>query len=280
MPTFDTPEPISATIDITGGHVRILASDRSDTVVHVSPGDKSHDADVQAAEQIQVEYVNGELSVRAPKNRFRSLFGRPPSVDVTIELPSDSRVDGKGWADFRSEGRLGESAFETAAGSIRLDQTGRLRLRTAAGDISVARSGGHTDVATSTGKVSVGEIDGTAVVKTSNGDITVGRVTGDARLNTANGDISVDLALAAVSAKTAYGSVRIHEVVRGAVVLETGFGELEIGIRQGTAAWLDVSSKYGRVRSDLDSVDTPEESDETVEVRAHTRYGDVLIRRP
>jgi len=30
--------------------------------------------------------------------------------------------------------------------------------------------------------------------------------------------------------------------------LETAAGELEVGIREGTAAWLDVSSKYGRVR--------------------------------
>jgi hypothetical protein len=280
MPTFDTPEPIVATIEIAGGHVRIHASDRADTVVQVSPSDTSQDADVQAAEQTQVEYANGELSVKAPKHRIRSLFGRTPSIDVTIELPNDSRVDGRGWADFRSEGRIGESSFDTAAGSIRLDRTGRLKLRSAAGDISVGRSGGHTDVATSSGKVWIGEIDGTAVVKTSNGDITVGEVTGDARLNTANGDITVDRALAAVGAKTAYGSVRIREVVRGSVVLETGFGELEVGIREGTAAWLDVGSQYGSVRSDLDTVDGPGQSDETVEVRAHTRYGDVVIRRP
>jgi hypothetical protein len=280
MPTFDTPEPIVATIDIAGGHVRIHASDRADTVVEVRPSDKSEDADIQAAGQTQVEYAGGELLVKAPKNKIRSLFGRTASIDVTVELPSGSRVDGKGWADFRSEGRIGESTFDTAAGSIRLDQTGRLKLRTAAGDVSVGRSGGHTDVATSTGKIWIGEIDGTAVVKTSNGDITVGQVAGDVRLNTANGDITVDHALAAVDAKTAYGSVRIGEVVRGSVVLETGFGELELGVREGTAAWLDVSSQHGSVRSDLNATDSPEQSDETVEVRARTGYGDIVIRRP
>jgi DUF4097 and DUF4098 domain-containing protein YvlB len=279
MPTFDTPEPIIATIEITAGHVRIHASDRADTVVEVRPNDRSQDADVQAAEQTQVEYANGRLLVKTPKNKIRSLFGRPASIDVTVELPSDSRVDARGCADFRSEGRIGQSTFDTAAGSIRLDQTGRLKLRTAAGDVSVGRTGGHTDVTTSSGKIWIGEIDGTAVVKTSNGDITVGDVTGDVRLNTANGDITVDRALATVSAKTAYGSVRIGEVVRGSVVLETGFGELELGVREGTAAWLDVSSKHGSVRSDLDAIDSPGKSDETVEVRARTAYGDIVIRR-
>ncbi|GAB2830347.1 DUF4097 family beta strand repeat-containing protein [Actinoallomurus bryophytorum] len=280
MPIFDTPEPITAVIEITAGRVEIKASDRADTVVEVRPRDETREADVHAAEQTQVEYSNGQLSVRAPKNKLRSLLGRYPSIELTIELPSDSRVDAKGWADYRSEGRIGESSFDTAAGSIRLEETGGLKLRTAAGNVSVGRSSGHIDVSTSSGKIWIGEVDGGAVVKTANGDIIVGEVTDDVRLNTANGDISVHRALAAVSAKTAYGSVRIGEVVRGTIVLETSFGELELGVREGTAAWLDVNSKHGSIRSDLQASDNPAASDDTVEVRARTGYGDIVIRRP
>jgi hypothetical protein len=279
MPTFPTPEPITAVLDVTAGHVQIRASDRTDTVVEVRPSDETRDADVGAAAQTQVEFSGGRLSVRAPKNRLWSLIGRPPSIDVTIELPTDSRVDARGWANYRSQGRLGEVSFETAAGSIRLDQAAALKLRTAAGDVSVGRAGGHTDVSTSTGKIWIGEIDGAAVVKTANGDITIGEAADDVRLNTANGDITVHRALAAVSAKTAYGSVRVGEVVRGSVVLETGFGELELGVREGTAAWLDVSSQHGTVRSDLAAGDGPGDAEDTVEVRARTGYGDIVIRR-
>ena len=57
MPTFDTPEPISATIDVAVGDVRITASDRADTVVEVRPSDASNDEDVKAAEQTRVEYA-------------------------------------------------------------------------------------------------------------------------------------------------------------------------------------------------------------------------------
>jgi DUF4097 and DUF4098 domain-containing protein YvlB len=279
MPTFDTPEPIVATIEIAAGHIWIRAGDRSDTTVEVRPTDGSDDADVKAAEQTRVEHANGQLLVKTPKQKFRSLFGRPGSIDLTIELPSDSRVDTKAWADIRSEGRLGESTFESAAGAIRLDQTGRLKLRTAAGDLSVGRAVGQVDATTASGKVWLGEVDGTAVVKTSMGDITLGEVTGDARLNTASGDITVERALTTLVAKTAYGNVRVGEVVRGAVVLETGFGEVEVGVREGTAAWLDVRSKVGNVRSDLDAAEEPGPSDETIEVRAHTGFGDVVIRR-
>src|SRR3569833_1377407 len=262
MPTYDTPEPIDAVIEVTAGRVEIHASDRTDTVVDVRPGDPTRDIDVAAADQTQVEFAGGQLSVRVPKNKLRSLIGRAPSVHVTIELPTDSRVDAKGWADDRGQGRIGECSIDSAVGSIRLDQTAGLKLRTAAGNVSVGRSGGHTDVSTSSGKIWVGEIEGTAVVKTANGDITVHR------------------ALAAVNAKTAYGSVRGVEGVRGSVVLETGFGELEIGVREGTAAWLDVSSQYGTERSDLAAGEGPGESEETVEVRARTGYGDLVIRRP
>jgi DUF4097 and DUF4098 domain-containing protein YvlB len=279
MPTFDTPRSIAAVIDMPAGQIEIRAADRTDTVVEVRPTDPGNDADVQAVDQIRVDFSDGRLSVTGPKSRFRSLFRRPPSVDVTVDLPTDSRVDVSGWADIRTDGRLGDSTFDTAAGTVRLAETGRLKLRTAAGDVSVARSAGHADVTTASGKVRIGEIDGSAVVKTSNGDITLGEVTGDVRLNTANGDIAVDRALATVAAKTAFGSIRVGEVVRGAVVLESGFGELEVGVRAGTAAWLDVQSGYGNVRSQLDAADEPAPSDDTVEVRARTGYGDIVIRR-
>jgi DUF4097 and DUF4098 domain-containing protein YvlB len=279
MPTFDTPEPIVVTIDTVAGHVWITASDRTDTVVEVRPTDESEDADVQAAKQTQVEYAKGGLLVKAPKRKLHSLIGRPASIDVTIELPTGSRVDASALAEIRSEGRIGDSTFNSAVGSIRLDQTGRLKLRTAAGDVSVSRSAGHADVSTASGKVWLGEIDGTAAVKSSNGDITIGEATGDLRLKTASGDITVERALATVGAKTAYGNVRIGEVVRGSTVLETGFGNVEIGIAEGTAAWLDVNSKLGSVRSDLDAASEPGPKDETVEVRARTGFGDIVVRR-
>ena len=255
MPTFDTPRAIAAVIDMPAGHIEIRAADRTDTVVDVRPTDPASDADVQAVDQIRIDFSDGRLSVIAPRNRFRSLFRRPPSVDVTVDLPTDSRVDVSGWADIRTEGRLGDSTFDTAAGSVRIAETGRLKLRTAAGDVSVARSVGHADVTTASGKVRIGEIDGTAVVKTSNGDITLGEVTGDVRLNTANGDIAVDRALATVAAKTAYGSIRVGEVVRGAVVLETSFGELEVGSAPAPPRGSTCSRDTARVRSLLDAAD-------------------------
>ena len=105
----------------------------------------------------------------------------------------------------------------------------------------------------------------------------VGVADGDLSLSAANGNIAVDVARASVGAKT--GDVRLAEVERGSVVLETHAGDLEVGIRDGTAAWLDVSTTMGKVHNALNTADAPEPSDETVELRARTSVGDVVIRR-
>jgi DUF4097 and DUF4098 domain-containing protein YvlB len=280
MPSFDTPEPIGATVQLRSGLVRIIASDRTDTVVDVRPSDEFDDGDGKAAEQTQVEYSQGRLLVKGPKHRSRWLTGWGPSIVMTIELPSGSSIDvSAAAADVRCEGRLGETKIDNAYGEIWLERAARLRLRTGYGGITVARSDGDADIATSGGEVRIGEIDGSAVIKNAHGDITVDGVTGHLRLSTASGDITVGRTLADVAAKTAYGGVRIGRVVRGVVVAETSYGRLEVGVAAGTAAWLDVSSQYGRVDASLEASDGPAESDETAEVRARTAYGDVVIHR-
>ena len=278
--TFDTPSPIVAVIDVGAGHVTIRAADRTDTVVEVRPTDPSEDADVQAAGQARVDYGNGRLSVSAPKRKtWLSFLGRMASVDVVVELPAGSRVEVDAWGSVRTEGRLGPSAVKTAAGAVHVDEAGRLDVATAAGDVSIGRADGHADVRTASGKIRIGRVDGSAVVKSSNGDLTVGEITGDVRLTTANGDIVLDRAASDLRAKTAYGSIRVGEVVRGDVTMDTAFGDLEVGIREGTAAWLDVNSKAGSVRSHLEEATDPGPADETVTVRGRTGFGDVIIRR-
>ena len=79
--------------------------------------------------------------------------------------------------------------------------------------------------------------------------------------------------------KTANGDVRLGAVTRGAVVAETGRGGLEIGIPDGTAAYLDLHTHFGRVDSELEGSEAPETRKATVEVRARTGFGDIWVRR-
>lgn len=280
MPTFDTPEPISVTIALAVGDVRIVASDRPDTVVEVRPTDLSQETDVRVAEQTRVEFSAGRLLIKTPKQRGLGIFGRTGSVDVTIELPTGSDLEADAaMASFRCTGRLGECRFKTSAGDVHLDTTGILVLNTGAGTIDVNHVAGDANLGTGTGKIRVREITGSALIKNSNGDNWIGAVGRDLHVKTANGDIVVDRAGASITAATASGDIRVGEVRRGSASLKSAAGAIEIGIRPGTAARLDVNTSYGRVRNLMEAAGGPEPSDETVEVRAHTGYGDIVIRR-
>jgi DUF4097 and DUF4098 domain-containing protein YvlB len=281
MPTYQTPNPITATVDVVVGDVRITAGDRGDTVVEVHPSDASDREDVKAAELTRVDYDGGQLVVKTPK--LRSWLPRRDggSVAVTIELPAGSDLRGSGQlADFRADGRLGECRIKNGMGTIRLDQVDTLSLKSGMGDIAVDRVAGHADLTAGSGDLRVRDLGGTAVLKNSNGDTWVGAAAGDLRVSAANGSIAVDAAEASVVAKSSNGDVRLGDAVRGSVVLETSLGDLEVGIREGTAAWLDVRSHAGQVHNALEAAEAPESSAETVEVRARTTAGNVVIRRP
>lgn len=280
MPTFATPEPISVTIDLTVGDVRLVAEERDTTTVEVGPSDASHAADTRVAEGTKVEYAAGQLRIKAPRPHGLGIFGRPGSIDVTIALPAGSNVRGStSVCAFRAEGRLGDCRIKTSLGNVDLDQAGSLDAKTSGGTIEAERVAGDAEVSTDSGRVRLGVVEGTAMVKNSNGDTWIGESTGDTHIKASNGNIAVEHAGAGITATTANGHVRIGEVVRGASTLKTAIGEIEIGVRAGTAAELDVSTQFGHVRNQLDVSEGPEPSDETAKVLARTSYGDIVIRR-
>jgi DUF4097 and DUF4098 domain-containing protein YvlB len=280
MPNYETPEPISLTLELGVSNVRIAASNRADTVVEVRPSDEADESDVKAALQVRVDYANGMLRVTGPKARGFDFSRKTRSVDVAIELPSGSQVSAETqMGDIRCAGRLGECRLKTSFGNAWLEQTGPLRLHTGFGHVTADGIAGNAEISTGSGKIQVGEVEGTATVKSSNGDATLDAVTGDVHVRTANGDICVGRAGADVDAKTSNGSIRLGEVARGSVVLGTPAGDLEIGVAAGTAAWLQVNTGFGHVHNLLENAARPEETDETVEVRARTSYGDITIHR-
>jgi DUF4097 and DUF4098 domain-containing protein YvlB len=269
MPKYETPEPISVTLELSVGDVRIAASARTDTVVEVRPSDEADESDVTAAAQVRVDYTNGALRVSGPKARVFDFSRKTRSVDVSIELPSGSQLSAEMVA----------GDLHCTAGNVRLEQTGPLRLDTSAGHVTADRIAGNADISTGTGKVQIGEVDGNAVVKNSNGSTTIDAVTGDVRVRAANGDIHVERAAAGVDVKTSNGSIRLGEVVRGSVVLGTAMGDLDIGVAAGTAAWLEVNTGFGQVRNLMENAARPDDVDQTVEVRGRTSYGDITIHR-
>ena len=280
MTTFDTPDPIAVDLEVGVGDVRIEASDRVDTTVEVGPSDPAKPADVRAAEQTRVEYANGHLTVKGPSGWRQWVSHRGDSIDVAISLPAGSRLQAEvGVAALRATGRLGECRAKVGVGDVSLEEVGTLNLKTGAGDVTVDRVAGRAEVVTGSGGVRIGRIEGTAWVKNSNGDTWIGEAGGDARASTASGTITIDRAGAGVVAKSAHGRVHLGEVAHGTAVAESALGDLEIGVRDGVPAWLDLHTKFGRVRNELDASERPASGEDSVEVRARTSMGDIVIHR-
>ncbi|MEV0185110.1 DUF4097 family beta strand repeat-containing protein [Streptomyces sp. NPDC050625] len=179
MQKYDTPAPVSAVLGIPAGRIRFIAADRADTTVEVLPVDASKSRDVKAAEQIEVVYGDGVLRVEAPTAKNRVL-GNSGSVEVTIQLPAGSRIEGKAaCAELRGVGRLGDVVFEGAYRQVKFDEAASLRLTAIDGDVEVGRLGGPAEISTARGDIRIAEaVRGTVVLRTQSGSISVGAAAG------------------------------------------------------------------------------------------------------
>lgn len=261
MPTFATPKPIAVRIDAIEGSIRLVATDRADTVVQVLPRDFSRDSDVWAAEHTRVDFRDGRLVVSGAKRGLA--FFRNCATDVDIALPAGSRLQASlGSADLRAAGEFGD-----------------VRIATASGDVQVDVVTGSIKATNSSGSFTVRAVRGSAWIATASGEVTVGEVDGDAKFKAASGSLAVDRLSGHLKAHTASGSVDVAAAVRGGVSAHTSSGEVRVGVAEGTAARLDIVTGSGTVSNDLQPSDGPHQGDETLVVQVRTGSGDVSIRR-
>lgn len=243
MPTFDTPEPITARIENAAGHVRLSATHRDDTVVEVGPCNESRAADVRAAERTRIEFAHGTLTVSA--GRWGPFGAQTGAIEITVELPSRSRLD-----------------VSVASAQVRADgEYADCRLASASGDLAV-------DTATGNGSLS-----------TASGDASIGAFNGDLTFRAASGRLTLDRLQGTLKTRTASGSVAVATAVHGEVSAYTASGEVEVGVAPGTAARLDIITASGGVTSELQPSDGPADGDDTLLVHVRTGSGDVAVRR-
>ncbi|MFI9507463.1 hypothetical protein [Nocardia sp. NPDC052566] len=167
MTTFQTPNPIAVTVDVLSATVTVIASDRTDTVVDVRPADATKKGDVRAAQQTKVDFAAGALTVKTPKDwRTYTAFGGNPTIDVTIEVPTGSRLGGTaGVGRLLGVGEFGQCDLEVAAGDIIVERTsGAVTAKVAKGDIRIGEaSRGELRLETAMGELEVGIHPGSAV---------------------------------------------------------------------------------------------------------------------
>ncbi|GAA1100158.1 DUF4097 family beta strand repeat-containing protein [Kitasatospora arboriphila] len=221
MQTFDTPAPVSAVLDVPAGRVQLIAADRTDTVVEVRPADPSKSRDVRAAERTTVAHADGVLRIHAPEPQNR-LLGSSGAVEVTVQLPVGSRIEGRSAAsELRGVGRLGDVVFDGAYRRIKLDEAASVRLTAVDGDVEVGRLGGPAEISTTRGSIRITEAGrGTVVLSTQSGDISVGVAAGvSAALDAGTGHGRISNALKNdgsaeldIRATTAHGDITAHSL--------------------------------------------------------------------
>lgn len=275
MTTFATPRPITATLTTAGAHVRVTASRRSDTVVRVEPVDSANKSDVKVARKTKVDFAGGALSVRTTKSGEKT-----GSVAITVELPAGSGlVLHTAWSDVHAGGPLGDCELNLVSGRVRLDRVAALRGNLSAGDVEVEHVAGPVTLDGGAAGVRIGEVTGLVRYDGSTGRVRIGHALADVVVGSARGSVDIDRAEGDVIARAGDCPIRVGSMARGQAELVNASGGIEVGIGEGTAAWVDAESTKGLVRSSLPAQDDPAAFADKVRVHARTRRDDVLIHR-
>jgi DUF4097 and DUF4098 domain-containing protein YvlB len=278
MYEFQTPEPISAKLSLLVADVRVDASARDTTTVELRPSDPDDPRDVEMVKRTEVNFEDGTLSIRSPKS-LRSFKPRG-SIEVIVQLPTDSSVKaGTATGAFRATGVLGSCRIDTAAAEIAIDRARTAKISKAAGEVTIGEVAEDASIESATGDIRIERIGGNAKIDNANGNARIGSIDGDLKLTGASGDVLVRRSGGSISASTAFGAVRLLSVAHGRVKVDSARGDIEIGIAEGSAAWLNLNTTFGRAHSELDAADTPSEQERTVEVSATTAFGDITVRR-
>ena len=270
MPTFATPGAIAATVEVAGAQLRVTASDRTDTVVLVEPINEASRSDVKVASKTKVDLAGGQLSVKTTTPGDKS-----GSVAITIDVPAGSSLAAYlAHSSVQVDGLVGQCELHMASGQVQLDRIDALRANIAAGEVTIGHIAGRADIEGGAFAMRIGEVGGTVGIESSGGQARIGRASADLDLSSGSGDFDIDRADGSVTATTASGAIRIGRMTHGRAKLMNGSGNIEVGIGEGTAAYIDVNSERGSVRNSVTS-----EQNAKVSVRARTRQGDIVVHR-
>jgi Putative adhesin len=275
MPTFATPGPVTATVEVAGAQVRVTASDRTDTVVLVEPRNPASRKDIKVAGKTKVDLADGQLTVKTITPGDKS-----GSVAITIDLPAGSSLAAYlAHSSVQVDGSVGQCELHMASGRVQLDRIDALRANISAGEVAIAHIAGRADIDGGAFAVRIGEVEGPVAITGSGGQAWIGHATADLELSSSSGGFDIDRADSSVTATTASGAIRIGRMAHGQAKLMNGSGNIEVGISDGTAASIDVNSERGAVRNSVASPESTDAPDAAVMVHARTRHGDIIIQR-
>jgi hypothetical protein len=279
MHHFDTPNPPRLRIEFRAGTVDITTGDVAETTVDLQP---RHDSKAlrDAVAATVIEQRGDEVVVLVP-NRFGGLLGRSPDLALSVTAPHDSALAiDSGSATITAVGRYGTATVASGSGDVELGElVDSARVRSGSGRVRIDSVAKDLQVGTGSGDIVVGVVSGAGIVQSGSGDVRI--VTGGAALEvkTGSGDVSIGTAPADVRVRTGSGDIAIEAVTGGDVRAKAASGDIHAGVRDGTAAWLDVRTTSGRISSDLESGGAPNGDELRAHLRLETVSGDIELVR-
>ncbi len=278
MHTFETPHPISLKVELWQGQVTVRATDTTTSTVELEPlGNDS--AAREMIDNATVEQRGDELVVLMPKIRG-GLFRRQGHVMATISVPmhSSAKIE-TASADVDTHGELGDLRINTGSGDLEIDIVGSADVKTGSGDVELNVARANCSIKGGSSDISLDEVGGHADVLAGSGDVVVGRIGGTLKIKTGSGDIIVKHAGEGVDAMAGSGDLIVRRIDHGKLKAKTGSGDISIGVAEGTAAYLDITTVTGDVTSSLDASEAPGDGDQTVELIIQAGTGDVVLQR-
>jgi hypothetical protein len=246
-------------ISVDRGDATKLEQALEGTLDRISGGEYSPtDAELQALSETRVTFSEERrrLVIATPRS-FRRV-----GLAVTVELPEGSRV----------AARIHRGSM-TASGLL-----GSLSAATGSGDIRAEHVGGDADLATGSGDLRLGRVAGRLRTRTGSGEIEIASLDGgEAKLTTGSGGVWLGAVRSDVHARTGRGNVVVAEVASGRLDLVTASGNVNVSVRPGVSAEIDLASGSGRARSELDVAGSPPPEAPLVRIRARTGSGDAVV---
>lgn len=257
--TYETPDGVFVELRIPAGDIHVQVTDTTQTIVRIT-GERNPDDIVVECSPRGHQGRLIRIGTRGRKSFGFGNWGRDLRVDLTVPIGADLDTE-TGSADLKVDGEIGSVSVRTGSGDLTFDDArGDVTVKAASGDVNGGSVTGSLTVHGASGDLRAGSVGGSLVCRTASGDLQVGRLGGDATVTAASGDIRIDAARA------------------GTLTLKTVSGDIAVGVKPGTAVWLDLTSTTGDALSELDGGTEPTNG-ATLEVHATAVSGDVRVYR-
>lgn len=287
---FPTSEPLELDLSNTVGPIAVELSDSGTTHVEVrhdpnagfgdwrSPltgllswvseqlgeagirtgGDKSANEPItEAVRQTRMDLSGSRLVVRTPS----TMPLRTVPLGITVRAASESQI-----------------SVQTGAGPVTVTgSAGRVQIQSGSGAITLDRATGPTTIRTGSGQLQLGPMTSGIQARSGSGDIEIASIEAPSSVVTGSGNVWLGAVSDDVLVRSGSGNITLTDTASGQAELITGSGDLQVSLRHGVLAEVDLTSSTGTANSELPIAEEPPDNEPTLRIYGRTGTGEALV---